>query len=108
MNKIGCCYHPKLADERGRRVAEELIAAAAGSVDETWIAPAWDEEAMRRHVPGTDLLLCVGGDGTILRAARAVVLHQTLLLPLERLDSQPGRLPLEVSVFDNRSPGPPN
>ena len=79
MKKIGCCYHPKLADELGRRVAEELL-AAAGSVDETWIASAWDEEAMRRHVPGTDLLLCVGGDGTILRAARAVVLHQTLLL----------------------------
>ena len=75
MKKIGCCYHPKL----GLRVAEELIAAAS-SVDETWIASAWDEEAMRRHVPGTDLLLCVGGDGTILRAARAVVPHQTLLL----------------------------
>ena len=79
MNKIGCCYHPKLADDLGRRVADELLAAASG-VGETWIASAWDEEAMRRHVPGTDLLLCVGGDGTVLRAARAVVPHDTLLL----------------------------
>ena len=80
MNKIGCCYHPKLADDLGRRVAEELLAAAAARVGETWIASAWDEEASRRHLPGTDLLLCVGGDGTILRAARAVVPHQTPLL----------------------------
>lgn len=80
MNKVGCCYHPKLVDEMGRRVAEELCAAAAQHVGETWIASAWDEETTRRQVPGTDLLLCVGGDGTVLRAARAVVPHDTLLL----------------------------
>ena len=80
MNKVGCCYHPKLPDELGRRVAEELRAAAARLVDETWIASAWDEEAVRRNMPATDLLLCVGGDGTVLRAARAVVPHDTLLL----------------------------
>ena len=78
MNKVGCCYHPKL--EQGRRLAEELCAAAAGRVGETWIASAWDEEATRQHVPGTDLLFCIGGDGTVLRAARAVVPHDTLLL----------------------------
>jgi NAD+ kinase len=80
MNKIGCCYHPKLPDDLGRRVAEELCAAAGPHVGETWIASAWDEEATRRHVPGTDLLLCIGGDGTVLRAARAVIPHETLLL----------------------------
>ena len=80
MHKIGCCYHPKLSDDLGRRVAEELRAAAAQHVGETWIASAWDKEATRQYVPGTDLLLCVGGDGTVLRAARAVVPHETLLL----------------------------
>ncbi len=80
MNKVGCCYHPKLPDDLGRRVAEELCAAADPHVGETWIASAWDEEATRRHVPGTDLLLCIGGDGTVLRAARAVIPHDTLLL----------------------------
>ena len=80
MNKVGCYYHPKLPDERGRRVAEELRAAAAEHVHETWVAAAWDEEATRQHLPDTDLLLCVGGDGTVLRAARAVVPHNTLLL----------------------------
>lgn len=80
MNKVGCCYHPKLADDLGRRVAEELRAAAAAHVRETWTASAWDEGAAREHVPGTDLLFCVGGDGTVLRAARAIVPHETLLL----------------------------
>ena len=80
MNKVGCCYHPKLPDDLGRRVAEELCAVADPHVGETWIASAWDEEATRRHVPGTDLLLCIGGDGTVLRAARAVIPHETLLL----------------------------
>ena len=80
MIKVGCCYHPKLAGEPAGRFAEELRAIAAQHVSETWIADAWDEEATRRHVPGTDLLVCVGGDGTVLRAARAVVTHETLLL----------------------------
>ena len=80
MNKVGCCYHPKLPDDLGRRVAEELLAVAARHVGETWLASAWDEEATREHMPGTDLLLCIGGDGTVLRAARAVVPHDTLLL----------------------------
>ncbi|MEX0785598.1 MAG: NAD(+)/NADH kinase [Dehalococcoidia bacterium] len=80
MNKIGCCYHPKLPDDLGRRIAEQLAAVARPHVAETWVAPAWDEEQTRQHMPGTDLLICVGGDGTVLRAARAVVPHHTLLL----------------------------
>jgi len=80
MKKVGCCYHPKLAEQLGLGTAEELMAIAGRHVDETWVAPAWDEEAVDARIPGTDLLLCVGGDGTVLRAARAAVLHQTLLL----------------------------
>jgi NAD+ kinase len=80
MNKVGCCYHPKLTGNAGERLARELLEVSARRVDATWLAPAWDEGAMRSELPDTDLLLCVGGDGTVLRAARAVVPHQTLLL----------------------------
>jgi NAD kinase len=45
---------------------------AAQRVSETWVAPAWDHQAMREHMPGTDLLVTIGGDGTVLRAARKV------------------------------------
>lgn len=80
MNKAGICYHPKLQDEVGRRLAEELRALAARQVAETWIASAWDEEATRREMPGTDLLVCVGGDGTVLRAARVASESSALIL----------------------------
>ena len=82
MNKVGCCYHPGLRDDLGRQVAEELRAIAAQHVAEAWIADAWDEEETRRHMPGTDLMVCLGGDGTILRAARAVVPNDALILPV--------------------------
>jgi NAD+ kinase len=80
MNKVGCCYHPKLPEEFGPRVARDLCAVAEAHGCETWLASAWDREATRAQMPGTDLLLSVGGDGTVLRAAQAVVPHPTLLL----------------------------
>jgi NAD+ kinase len=80
MNKVGVCYHPKLRDELGRRVAEELRVLAARQVAETWIASAWDEEATSAQLPGTGLVVSVGGDGTVLRVARSVVPHDALLL----------------------------
>jgi NAD+ kinase len=80
LNKVGCCYHPKLPQELGPRIAQELMRIAARHVSETWVAPAWDQQAMREHMPGTDLLVTIGGDGTVLRAARAVVPHETLIL----------------------------
>lgn len=80
MKKVGCCYHPKLPEELGLGLAEELTAIAGRQVDETWVASAWDEQAVGAQMPGTDLLVCVGGDGTVLRAARAAVPHDALLL----------------------------
>ncbi len=80
MKKVGCCYHPKLPDDLGRRIAEDLAGVAAQHVEETWVAPAWDDEATGKHMPGTDLLLCLGGDGTVLRAVQLVVANDALLL----------------------------
>ena len=80
MKKIGCTYHPELPDDAGRRVAEELLAIAAKHGMKTWAAPAWDEAATAEQMSDTDLLLCVGGDGTVLRCARIAVPHPTLLL----------------------------
>jgi NAD+ kinase len=49
-------------------------------VAEVWLTPAWGDEEARRNLEGTDLLICVGGDGTMLWAARLVILHRVLLL----------------------------
>jgi NAD+ kinase len=78
MNKIGVTYHPK--SELARSVAEQVRTRAAGLVADVWVASAWDEAARDEHVPGTDLLICCGGDGTVLRAARAVIPHPVAIL----------------------------
>ncbi len=78
MKKIGICYHPKL--EAARPLAEELTSRLQPQVESVWVSPAWEEELMRARMPGTDLLMCVGGDGTVLRAARSVIPYPTLLL----------------------------
>lgn len=78
MNKIGVTYHPK--SELAKRCAADIYARLTPLVAETWIASAWDDMARDEHIPGTDLLLTCGGDGTVLRAARAVIPHPVVLL----------------------------
>jgi NAD+ kinase len=78
MKKIGITYHPK--SPAARAVAEDLRQRLATKVAELWVASAWDEGASAEHVAGTDLLMCCGGDGTVLRAARAVIPHPVTLL----------------------------
>lgn len=71
MNKVGIIYHPmkqeavELASELERFLKEKGIIA--------WSCSAWENETARSKVNGTDLILSVGGDGTILRAAQAIV-----------------------------------
>src|SRR5207253_9336027 len=45
-----------------------------------WAATAADREALHRELPGTDALLVLGGDGTFLRAAAAVIEDDVPLL----------------------------
>ena len=78
LNKIGIIYHPKMAEARA--LAEALRTSLSPDVREVWASDAWDEESARPNVPGTDLLISIGGDGTVLRAARLVVPYNVLLL----------------------------
>jgi len=70
MNRIGIIYHPlkeaacKLAVE-----LEELIESKGLSV---WSCPATEADDARKQAEGTDLIVSIGGDGTILRAAQAI------------------------------------
>jgi NAD+ kinase len=78
MKKIGITYHPKSA--AARAVAEDLRQRLAPRVPELWVASAWDDAAREQHVEGSDLVMCCGGDGTVLRAARAVIPYPVTLL----------------------------
>lgn len=78
MKKVGICFHPQW--EAAQAFAGDLKKALARRVAEVWLAPAWSEEEARRNLEGTELLICVGGDGTMLWAARLVILQPVLLL----------------------------
>ena len=78
---IGFYYHPRLpeAKEFAARAAEQL----RGEVPQVWISEPWDAEQSERHLPSTDLLICIGGDGTVLRAARAASHHDVQILGVD-------------------------
>jgi NAD+ kinase len=78
LNKVGVAYHPK--SEVARRVAEDVAGRLRAKVADVWLASAWDDAARDGNVDRTDLLICCGGDGTVLRAARAVIPHPVVLL----------------------------
>jgi NAD+ kinase len=78
MKKIGVTYHPK--SDVARRCAGDIHARLSGMVDGAWLASAWDDDAIAANVEGSDMLITCGGDGTVLRAARAVIPHPVTLL----------------------------
>jgi NAD+ kinase len=76
--RIGFAYNPT------SEAAVELRERAAGWVEvrglSHWAAPAADTEALHAELPASDALIVLGGDGTFLRAARAVVRDDVPLL----------------------------
>jgi NAD+ kinase len=70
VKRIGFAYNPTI------EATVELAARASGwcrrrGIDE-WRAQSGDAEALHQELPTTDALVVLGGDGTFLRAARAV------------------------------------
>ncbi len=71
MKRIGIIYHPK--KEAASALAKQLKGFLGSRGLSVWLCSAWEGEEAKAQVSGTDLILSVGGDGTILRAAQAVV-----------------------------------
>ncbi len=78
MKKIGLFFHPELP--RARALAEEMSRTLRSLGSPFWACSAWDQDEARQLAPGTDLLVALGGDGTILRAARTVMSEGTPIL----------------------------
>ncbi|MFQ5814575.1 MAG: NAD(+)/NADH kinase [Anaerolineae bacterium] len=80
MKNAGLLHHPKLpeslvlAQEMAHHLEERGVAP--------WLCSAWDEDEVARHVSDFDLLITLGGDGTILRAARIAAEHSVPILGL--------------------------
>jgi NAD+ kinase len=71
LKKIGVLYHPMVVATR--TLAGELEGLLRSTGISVWRCSAWDRDTAAGQMDGTDLLLTVGGDGTILRAVQAVI-----------------------------------
>jgi NAD+ kinase len=80
FRRVGVLYHPH--KPRSRDLAEELASELQARDVEAWLGMSRDDEAVRAHVADLDLLIVLGGDGSMLRAARIAAGHNTPVLGL--------------------------
>jgi len=71
IKKVGILYHPMV--EATLAKAKELESSLTMQGIVAWKSSSWEKEEINTMLEGTDLLLTVGGDGTILRAVQAVI-----------------------------------
>ena len=73
MDVVGILYHPQKAEAYPMALEVQSWLQAQGVV--TWVARGYDGEAhetmLHERLPGTSLLVVLGGDGATLRAAHA-------------------------------------
>ena len=78
VRRIGFAYNP--TSDPAVELRERAVGWAEVHAVDHWSAPAADREALHRELPNTDVLVVLGGDGTFLRAARAVIEDDVPLL----------------------------
>lgn len=69
FQRLGVLYHPKKPESIVLAQKIETFLRSLGIAD-IWQESAWDAQAVASHLPNIDLLITLGGDGTLLRAAR--------------------------------------
>jgi NAD+ kinase len=79
MNKVGIFVHSRWP--AARSLADQVTGyLRSQGVETVWVESESDDGADAAQMPGSDLLICLGGDGTVLRAARAVIPNQVPIL----------------------------
>ena len=77
LKRVVVFHHPAsegaavFANQLGRELERQQIA--------TFVADAWGEVALA-GIETADLVVCIGGDGTVLRAARITIPHNVPIL----------------------------
>ena len=61
-------------------LVESLRGALTPQVEEVWQTSSWEDAGAVEKIEGTDLIVCLGGDGSMLWAARAIVPHAVPIL----------------------------
>jgi NAD+ kinase len=70
VKRVGILYHPRLG--KARDLASKLAGLLSAQGVGSWQCSAWDEDKAKSQVAGSDLILSIGGDGTILHVARII------------------------------------
>jgi NAD+ kinase len=71
MKRIGILYHPKR--DKAIAFSQELEIFLNKMNISTWRCSAWEPENARPQIGDSNLVLSIGGDGTILRSARVII-----------------------------------
>jgi NAD+ kinase len=80
MRRIGILHHPKLPQSQS--LAQEIADWLAARDVSSWQASSWNETVVEKEIESLELLITLGGDGTILRAARMGARHGVPILGL--------------------------
>ncbi|MDM8520600.1 NAD(+)/NADH kinase [Anaerolineales bacterium HSG6] len=65
---VGVLYHPKLAESRV--MAAEILEFIEDFGVSAWVSSSWDEASVGDRLQDSDMIITLGGDGSMLRAAR--------------------------------------
>lgn len=68
LNCIGVLAHP--LRPQTYPIAEQLQAVIRARGLHAWVYTAWKPEDVAHHIPQTDLVIAIGGDGAMLRSSR--------------------------------------
>ena len=72
MRKAGIFVHSRWP--AARVLADEVTGyLLSHGLESVWVTSEWDDESLAQDMPGTEILFCLGGDGTVLHAARSVI-----------------------------------
>ncbi len=81
VRNVGILHHPRKPESLP--LAEEMAQFIYGNGGTAWLDSAWNESGITDRLqaqPRLDMLITLGGDGTILRAARTGAQHSTPIL----------------------------
>jgi len=78
FRRIGLLYQPELP--QSRVMAAEMLEFIEGLGAAAWVSDSWDDKVISNNIKETDLLVVLGGDGSILRAARLAFGFEAVIL----------------------------